>query len=134
MTLRKRNRIIAFKITPWRDPVLTVSTGPIVLEMDETANVLDEMREYIECDYIEHLRIDINGTPFDLWFDEDDNPKEPDWQKVLAVPGAKLHLYGKAQARHARKMGHITCVGKTLEEALQRAQMVARILGLPEPK
>ncbi len=70
----------------------------------------------------------------DLWFDEDDNPKEPDWQKVLAVPGAKLHLYGKAQARHARKMGHITCVGKTLEEALQRAQMVARILGLPEPK
>ena len=70
----------------------------------------------------------------DLWFDEDDNPKEPDWQKVLAIPGAKLHLYGKAQARHARKMGHITCVGKTLEEALQRAQMVARILGLPEPK
>ena len=71
MTLRKRNRIVAFKITPWRDPVLTVSTGPVVLEMDDTANVLDEMREYIECDYIEHLRIDINGTPFDLWFDEE---------------------------------------------------------------
>lgn len=70
MSLRKRNRIVAYKITPWRDPVLTVSTGTVVLEMDETANVLDEMREYIECDYIEHLRIDVKGIPFDLWFDE----------------------------------------------------------------
>ena len=70
MTLKKYNRIVAFKITPWRDPVTTVSTGPVVLEMDETANVLDEMREYIECDYIEHLRIVIEGVPFDLWFGE----------------------------------------------------------------
>ena len=70
----------------------------------------------------------------DLWFDAEDNPKVPDWSKVLAVPGAKLHLYGKAQARHARKMGHVTCLGRTLEEALERARDVARILGLPEPK
>ena len=69
MTLKKYNRIVAFKITPCRDPVLTVSTGPVVLEMDETASV-DKMREYIECDYIEHLRIVIEGVPFDLWFGE----------------------------------------------------------------
>ncbi len=31
-----------------------------------------------------------------------------DWLKILSDPGAKLHLYGKAEARPGRKMGHVT--------------------------
>lgn len=31
-----------------------------------------------------------------------------DWAKILAEPGSKLHLYGKASARPGRKMGHVT--------------------------
>jgi 5-(carboxyamino)imidazole ribonucleotide synthase len=30
-----------------------------------------------------------------------------DWLKLAAEPGACLHLYGKAQARPGRKMGHV---------------------------
>ncbi|HTI85624.1 MAG TPA: 5-(carboxyamino)imidazole ribonucleotide synthase, partial [Alphaproteobacteria bacterium] len=30
-----------------------------------------------------------------------------DWPKFLAEPGAKLHLYGKREARPGRKMGHV---------------------------
>jgi 5-(carboxyamino)imidazole ribonucleotide synthase len=30
------------------------------------------------------------------------------WQAILAEPGAHLHLYGKAEARPGRKMGHVT--------------------------
>jgi 5-(carboxyamino)imidazole ribonucleotide synthase len=30
------------------------------------------------------------------------------WAKILAEPTAKLHLYGKAEARPGRKMGHVT--------------------------
>jgi len=30
-----------------------------------------------------------------------------DWTKILAEPGAHLHLYGKADAKIGRKMGHI---------------------------
>jgi 5-(carboxyamino)imidazole ribonucleotide synthase len=30
------------------------------------------------------------------------------WPSILADPGAKLHLYGKAEARNGRKMGHVT--------------------------
>ena len=33
------------------------------------------------------------------------------WPKILAEPGAQLHLYGKAEARPGRKMGHVTRVG-----------------------
>ncbi len=68
----------------------------------------------------------------DSW-ETEDGLQEPDWAAVLAVPGVSLHLYGKAEARHGRKMGHVTCLGKTPEEALERAKKAARILRLPEP-
>jgi 5-(carboxyamino)imidazole ribonucleotide synthase len=35
-----------------------------------------------------------------------------DWPKYLADPTAKLHLYGKAETRPGRKMGHVTFLGK----------------------
>ncbi|WP_084731129.1 5-(carboxyamino)imidazole ribonucleotide synthase [Microvirga vignae] len=33
-----------------------------------------------------------------------------EWERILAEPGAYLHLYGKAEARAGRKMGHVTRV------------------------
>jgi 5-(carboxyamino)imidazole ribonucleotide synthase len=68
----------------------------------------------------------------DVWFDGE-RMREPDWSSVLAVPGAKLHLYGKSEARRGRKMGHVTCVAATLPEALARATDVARVLGITPP-
>ena len=41
----------------------------------------------------------------------------PQWDAVLKFEQAKLHLYGKKEARPGRKMGHINCLGDTLEEA-----------------
>ena len=69
----------------------------------------------------------------DQWFGSRSNEEainEPDWVAVLAVPGAKLHLYGKREARRGRKMGHVTCVAPTLSEAIKRAQRVAGALGI----
>ena len=68
----------------------------------------------------------------DVWFDGD-RMREPDWPAVLAVPGAKLHLYGKSEARRGRKMGHVTCVAATLPDALVRATDVAQVLGITPP-
>jgi len=52
----------------------------------------------------------------DLWCRRD-AMIEPDWNSTLAIPDAKLHLYGKAQARPGRKMGHITAGAETPAEA-----------------
>jgi len=41
----------------------------------------------------------------------------PHWDAVLKTEQAKLHLYGKKEARPGRKMGHINCLGNTIEEA-----------------
>ena len=70
----------------------------------------------------------------DLWFDENEEIREPHWESVLDIPGLKLHLYGKKQPRHGRKMGHITCIASSEEEAMFKAQMAARLLGLELPE
>lgn len=66
----------------------------------------------------------------DQWFDANGTQREPDWSGVLRVPGAKLHLYGKADARRGRKMGHVTVLGATLNAARARAQEAAAALGI----
>lgn len=43
--------------------------------------------------------------------------QSPAWERILRQPDAKLHLYGKGEARPGRKMGHVTCLGETVEEA-----------------
>jgi 5-(carboxyamino)imidazole ribonucleotide synthase len=52
----------------------------------------------------------------DFWADG-----EPNWPAVLDNDSIHLHLYGKADARPGRKMGHLTCVGESPSQALQQA-------------
>ena len=42
-------------------------------------------------------------------------------KKVLGVANATLHIYGKSETRIDRKMGHITVVGNTTNEVIQKA-------------
>ncbi|MBP6531072.1 MAG: 5-(carboxyamino)imidazole ribonucleotide synthase [Burkholderiales bacterium] len=63
----------------------------------------------------------------DVWFDAL-MPMQPAWSELLALAGTHLHLYGKAEPRRARKMGHVTCTAATLDEALATAMAVKRIL------
>lgn len=54
----------------------------------------------------------------DLW-PAADTPPDP--AAALAVPTSRLHLYGKREARPGRKMGHLSAVGQTPQDALARA-------------
>jgi 5-(carboxyamino)imidazole ribonucleotide synthase len=53
----------------------------------------------------------------DLWL-KDGQPIEPRFDAALAVPGVRLHLYEKHRPRKGRKMGHLSAVGKTADEAV----------------
>jgi 5-(carboxyamino)imidazole ribonucleotide synthase len=66
----------------------------------------------------------------DLWFDAAGQERTPDWAAVLALPGTHLHLYGKAEARRGRKMGHLTCTAATLDAARAVALQASACLGL----
>jgi 5-(carboxyamino)imidazole ribonucleotide synthase len=87
------------------------------------------------CQFEQHVRA-ICGLPLgspellrpaamanllgDLWAEG-----EPDWSAALSHPDVKLHLYGKAEARPGRKMGHLTALAATTDEA-RRLVLAAR--------
>ncbi|MDR5751540.1 MULTISPECIES: 5-(carboxyamino)imidazole ribonucleotide synthase [unclassified Caballeronia] len=66
----------------------------------------------------------------DVWFDGK-KARTPPWTEVAAMPAARLHLYGKEEARAGRKMGHINFTAETLEEARTAARDCARMLHIP---
>jgi len=60
----------------------------------------------------------------DAWFPRRDSnaPTTPNWPTLLADPQTKLQLYGKAEPRRGRKMGHFTVLGDDAGETLARAR------------
>jgi 5-(carboxyamino)imidazole ribonucleotide synthase len=46
--------------------------------------------------------------------------EEPRFDRALAVPGVRVHLYEKHTPRKGRKMGHLSAVGDTPEQAVER--------------
>ncbi len=46
------------------------------------------------------------------------------WTAAFEQPNTFLHLYGKAEARVGRKMGHLTCLASSAEEAIERVQRI----------
>lgn len=67
----------------------------------------------------------------DLWFAHGgDAPASPAWDRVLALPGCHLHLYGKTQPKRGRKMGHLNVTGSTAEQVRATALQAADILGI----
>ncbi len=71
---------------------------------------------------VEQLRpVAMSNLLGDLWANG-----EPNWNATTHWPTAKLHLYGKSDAKPARKMGHITATGTTGEEAAQFAAEARR--------
>jgi 5-(carboxyamino)imidazole ribonucleotide synthase len=65
----------------------------------------------------------------DLWFTHG-NEASPAWDRVLALPGAHLHLYGKLSARKGRKMGHLNFIAATATEVRANALLAAALLGI----
>ena len=55
---------------------------------------------------------------------------EPDWQQVLNESQAHLHLYGKKEARPGRKMGHINCLAKDVDQALATTARIRTALSM----
>lgn len=64
----------------------------------------------------------------DLW-----KNGEPNFAEALKNKAVKLHLYGKQEARSGRKMGHLTALAETAEEAVKIVERARRNLLNPNP-
>ncbi|MCS3903676.1 5-(carboxyamino)imidazole ribonucleotide synthase [Methylohalomonas lacus] len=47
---------------------------------------------------------------------------------ALAIDGVAVHIYGKAESRPLRKMGHVTVIDDTIEAASAKAEQVRELL------
>ncbi len=59
----------------------------------------------------------------DLW-----EASTPDFAEALKFPDVKLHLYGKAEARGGRKMGHLTALAEKVEDAIETVVKAKTVL------
>ncbi len=50
------------------------------------------------------------------------------FEECMAIEGVKIHLYGKKQTRPSRKMGHVTILSDSLEDAMNKAEKVKHTL------
>lgn len=66
----------------------------------------------------------------DIWPGQGGGEGVPPWDKVLALPGTHLHLYGKLKASKGRKMGHLNVTGPSIEQVRATALEAARVLGI----
>lgn len=57
-------------------------------------------------------------------------PSDPKIDEAMAVPGAHVHLYDKADVRPGRKMGHVTALGTSAADALATARHAAGLVRL----
>jgi 5-(carboxyamino)imidazole ribonucleotide synthase len=79
-----------------------------------------------EVEFPRSVMLNILG---DLWF-RDGAQKEPKFE-VIAGLGVTLHLYGKAEPRIGRKMGHITILGlrdETQEDVMKKTLSIRKML------
>jgi 5-(carboxyamino)imidazole ribonucleotide synthase len=63
----------------------------------------------------------------EVWLRFEDSPP---WDRILEMPSARLHLYGKHAAKVGRKMGHINFLADSMDLAMQDAQQAMQILGI----
>ncbi|HEY2816461.1 MAG TPA: 5-(carboxyamino)imidazole ribonucleotide synthase [Casimicrobiaceae bacterium] len=102
----------------------------VTSQFEQQARVLADLPLGDPAQHTPAVMVNLLG---EIWFDGDADaaPREPQWRTILVHPRAKLHLYGKAVPRRGRKMGHVTCLGATLAQALATARAIKKELGIP---
>ena len=103
------------------------NSGHYTLDACETSQFEQQVR--MVCDLPagscrQHSPVAMWNLLGDIWPDGG----QPRWDALLEFEHAKLHLYGKTEARPGRKMGHVNCVGETLDEALSLLETVRKTL------
>lgn len=91
------------------------------------------------CQFEQHLRA-VTGLPLgstellrpavmiNLLGHGSHTPTAEELSPLLEIEGVALHLYGKREGRPGRKLGHVTAIGATLDEARDRARRARRVL------
>ncbi len=103
------------------------NSGHYTLDACETSQFEQQVR--MVCDLPagsckQHSPVAMWNLLGDIW----PEGGEPEWDALLKLERAKIHLYGKTEARPGRKRGHVNCLGDTLDDALSLLETVRKTL------
>lgn len=90
------------------------NSGHLTIDAHKTCQFEQQVRAICGLppgDASQHADAAMANLLGDLW-----NDAEPNWRALLGSD-VKLHLYGKAEARPGRKMGHVTALGESISDA-----------------
>jgi len=90
------------------------NSGHLTIDAHNTCQFEQQVRAICGLplgDASQHTNAAMANVLGDVW-----NDAEPNWNALLATD-VKLHLYGKAEPRPGRKMGHITAFGNSINDA-----------------
>jgi 5-(carboxyamino)imidazole ribonucleotide synthase len=102
------------------------NSGHLTVDANVTSQFEQQLRTVCLLplgDVAQHTPAAMANVLGDLW-----NGGDPHWDKALEIPDVKLHLYGKSAARPGRKMGHLTALAPTVEQALEYVQRARQAL------
>ncbi|MDB5296590.1 MAG: phosphoribosylaminoimidazole carboxylase, partial [Phycisphaerales bacterium] len=95
------------------------NSGHLTIDASRTSQFEQQLRAVCGLplgDTTMHAAAAMTNLLGDAW-----SAGEPNWAAACAIPGVKLHLYGKADPRPGRKMGHLTALAATPAEAAEKA-------------
>lgn len=105
------------------------NTGHYTIEACETSQFENHLRGVLDLPLGE-VALRVPGAAMVNLLGATAAPSRPVADGALAVPGAHVHLYGKADIRPGRKMGHVTALGESPESALATARAGAKAVRL----
>ena len=104
------------------------NSGHLTIDACETGQFEQHIRAVCGLplgDPAQHTSAAMANLLGDLW----PHGATPAWQRALAQPGVKLHLYAKREPRPGRKMGHLTALAPDTATAVRRAAAARGLLG-----
>ena len=104
------------------------NSGHLTIDACETSQFEQHIRAVCGLplgDPAQHTPAAMANLLGDLW----PRGATPPWQRALAKPGIKLHLYAKSEPRPGRKMGHLTALASDPASAVRRATSARKLLG-----
>lgn len=119
MFLTKDGEILVNEVAP-----RTHNSGHLTIESNYTSQFEQHMRAVLNMP-LGSTSMKTPAVMVNLVGDEDHtgNVVYDGYEELLNHEGVNIHIYGKKETRPFRKMGHVTIIGETLEEARKQAEV-----------
>ncbi|HWY79599.1 MAG TPA: 5-(carboxyamino)imidazole ribonucleotide synthase [Candidatus Sulfotelmatobacter sp.] len=104
------------------------NSGHYTIEATETSQFEQHARAIADMPFGSTKLKTPAAVMINILGERDGKAKQKGVAEAGKIPGVTVHIYGKLQTRKERKMGHLTAIGETIEEALKKAKKARKLI------